>query len=245
MRGSTNTNVSAMTARETAIVAQRFQPVRFFSSASSRSTRTSSSSGSSESAAWSSESDIGADDTRRVTRHRRTRTLSSVRRGRATAGTVAAMACTLWLAAAALGLPPFTTGAKSAPAVGTAQAEVFGLAAGCHATFDRVVLRTRLGTPGYAVRYVSRVVRDPSGLPLPLRGSARLLVVLRPARAHTAGGAALLPAAVSPSCPNLLQVKTAGDFEGVVSLGFGLQRKTGFRVFRLASPARIVIDVAH
>jgi hypothetical protein len=40
-------------------------------------------------------------------------------------------------------------------------------------------------------------------------------------------------------------VKIAGDFEGVVSFGLGLRRKTGFRVFRLTAPTRIVIDVAH
>jgi hypothetical protein len=33
--------------------------------------------------------------------------------------------------------------------------------------------------------------------------------------------------------------------EGVVSFGLGLRRTTGFRVFRLTGPARIVVDVAH
>ena len=50
---------------------------------------------------------------------------------------------------------------------------------------------------------------------------------------------------LTPQCPNLLQVKKAGDFEGVVSFGFGLRRMTGFRVFRLTNPTRVVIDVAH
>lgn len=156
-----------------------------------------------------------------------------------------AAAFALGCAAAALALPRFTTAPKSAPASGPAQAEVFALAIGCHPTFDRLVLSARPGTPGYDVRYVARVVADPSGLPVPLLGNARILVVLRPARAHSSGGAALLPAAVTPLCPNLRQVKRAGDFEGVVSVGLGLKRKTGFRVFRLTAPTRIVIDVAH
>jgi hypothetical protein len=50
---------------------------------------------------------------------------------------------------------------------------------------------------------------------------------------------------VTPRCPNLRQVKGAGDFEGVVSFGLGLRHKAGFRVFRLTGPTRIVIDVAH
>ena len=41
------------------------------------------------------------------------------------------------------------------------------------------------------------------------------------------------------------QVKKVGDFEAVVSFGLGLRRKTGFRVFRLSGPRRIVVDVAH
>ena len=55
----------------------------------------------------------------------------------------------------------------------------------------------------------------------------------------------LLPRTRTPLCSNLRQVKTAGDFEGIVTFGLGLRRKTGFRVFRLTRPKRIVIDVAH
>ena len=43
----------------------------------------------------------------------------------------------------------------------------------------------------------------------------------------------LLPSTLTPKCSNLRQVKKAGDFEGVVSYGLGLSRRTGFRVFRL------------
>ena len=69
----------------------------------------------------------------------------------------------------------------------------------------------------------------------------------RPAsRAGThVGGANLLPSVTTPLCSNLRQVKKAGDFEGVVSFGLGLRRRTGFRVFRLSAPTRIVVDVAH
>jgi hypothetical protein len=147
-------------------------------------------------------------------------------------------------AAAALGLPPFTTERKSAAASG-AQAELFGIAVGCHPKFDRFVIRARLGTPGYVVRYKRRIVEDGSGRPVRLRGTKRIHVVIRRARAHTEAGSPLLPRVLTPLCPNLRQVKDAGDFEGVVSFGLGLRRKTGFRVFRLTNPTRIVVDVAH
>ncbi|MEA2133000.1 MAG: hypothetical protein QOC68_909 [Solirubrobacteraceae bacterium] len=150
----------------------------------------------------------------------------------------------LALAAVALGLPPFTTAPKSSPGSG-GQAELFGVAAGCHATFDRFVIRARFGTPRYDVRYVRRIVADGSGRPVSLLGTKRIRVVIRNARGHTQGGTNLLPQVRTPLCPNLRQIKTAGDFEGVVSFGLGLRRRTGFRVFRLTGPTRIVVDIAH
>ena len=163
---------------------------------------------------------------------------------RRVAVTLVTLASFLGLAAVAFGLPPFTTAPKSSGGSG-GQAEVFGVATGCHATFDRFVIRARFATPGYAVRYVRRIVADGSGEPVPLRGTKRIRVIVRNARGHTQGGTNLLPAVRTPLCPNLRQVKTAGDFEGVVTFGLGLRRKTGFRVFRLTAPTRIVIDVAH
>ena len=53
------------------------------------------------------------------------------------------------------------------------------------------------------------------------------------------------PIVRTPRFPTLQQVEEAGDFEGVVSFGVGLRRRTGFRAFHLSSPGRIVLDVAH
>lgn len=156
---------------------------------------------------------------------------------------VALVAC-LGVAAEALGLPPFTTAPKTSPG-GGGQAVLYGAAAGCHPTFDRFVIRARLATPGYDVRYVKQIIADPSGRPVALQGAQRIRVVVRQARGHTQAGTNLLPAVMTPLCSNLRQVKAAGDFEGVVSFGLGLRHKTGFRVFRLTGPTRIVIDVAH
>lgn len=156
------------------------------------------------------------------------------------------IAATMFFAAGsvALGLPPFTTAPKSAAPVGAGQAELFGLAAGCHPTFDRVVVRTRFATAGYRARYVRRILQ-PSGRALSVRGAALLELAVRPARGHTPGGAALLPAGRTSDCPSLLEVKRAEDFEGVVVLGLGARTKTPFRVFRLTHPNRIVVDLLH
>jgi hypothetical protein len=150
----------------------------------------------------------------------------------------------LGLASSALGLPPFTTAPKSAPGSG-GQVELYRIDAACHASFDRFVIRARSGTPRYDVRYVSKIVADGSGDTVSLQGTKRLRFVLDNARAHTQSGRVLLPNGKTPLCSNLRQLKLAGDFEGVVTFGLGLRRKTGFRVFRLTGPPRVVIDVAH
>lgn len=150
----------------------------------------------------------------------------------------------LALPAVAFGLPPFSTAPKSAPG-SPPTAEVFGTAVACHATFDRFVIRTRFGAASYAVRYVRKIISDGSGRTVRLQGRKRLRVVMRDTRAHTQSGGVLIPNVRTPLCPNLRQVKVAGDFEGVVTFGLGLHRKTGFRVFRLTAPSRVVIDVAH
>ena len=149
-------------------------------------------------------------------------------------------------AGVAFGLPPFTTGTKSSPPATVSQAQLVRITTGCGASYDRLVFRFGFGKPGYRVRYVARVFKDPSGKPLPLPGSARLSITFQNARAHTAGGAAIaIPPVITPGCSNLLKVKQAGDFEGVVSYGAGLAHRAGFRVFRLTGPTRVVIDVAH
>jgi hypothetical protein len=154
------------------------------------------------------------------------------------AAAVIGLVAFLGFAADALGLPPFTTAPKTSSG-GAGQAEMFAISVGCHPTFDRFVIRARNARPGYDVRYVRRVVADPSGLTVRLRGTKRILLVSHNATGHQ------LPRTRTPLCANLRQVKVAGDFEGVVSFGLGLARKTGFRVFRLTGPTRIVVDVKH
>lgn len=90
--------------------------------------------------------------------------------------------------AAAWGLPPFTTAPKSSPPGAVGQAELYSVTVGCHATYDRLVLRFRFAKPGYNVRAVAQVTEDASGKPVRLLGNARLLVVARGARGHSANG---------------------------------------------------------
>lgn len=47
----------------------------------------------------------------------------------------------------------------------------------------------------------------------------------------------------TPRFPELREIAGAGDFEGVVSFGLGLTAESGFRVFTLTNPDRLVVDV--
>ena len=60
-----------------------------------------------------------------------------------------------------------------------------------------------------------------------------------------AGAPTSVPHVITPLFPQLRQVRKTGEFEAVVSFGLGLRSRHGFRVFRLTSPTRVVIDLAH
>lgn len=111
------------------------------------------------------------------------------------------------------------------------------------AGFDRVVFDLS-GPTGYRAEYVRQVTQDGSGRPLALRGRAFLKVRLQPAAAHTRAGRPTAPGRIRPNFAALREVRSAGDFEGVVTYGLGLAARTDFRVFTLTSPQRLVVDVA-
>jgi hypothetical protein len=159
----------------------------------------------------------------------------------------AALAAMLVFAAAAFGLPPFSTDPQSAGPRDGGQSELSGASVGCHKRFDRFVVRVGAVTPAaYRARYVNKIVADGTGATVRLLGTKRLRVLFPTARAHReSDGAPLVARTLTPKCPNLRQVKLAGDFEGVVTFGFGLRAKNGFRAFRLTSPDRVVVDVKH
>jgi hypothetical protein len=143
--------------------------------------------------------------------------------------TLAGAAVFLAAAAPARGLPAFTTSPKTSPDTRD-PALLHDAATGCHPKFDRFVVQADFNTPGYDVRYV---------------GAHRLRVTFSLAGGHDNRGTNHLPRTLTPWCPNLIQVKETGDSGGTVSFGVNLRKKTGFRVFRLTHPTRVVIDVAH
>jgi hypothetical protein len=123
--------------------------------------------------------------------------------------------------------------------------EVTGIRVGHHAKFDRIVVDLDGKAPGYSVRYVKNVHRDPSGKIAKLLGPRSLLIVLSPANGHdpnTGDPTLTTPLKVKWRLDEVRETKVVGDFEAVFSIGVGLAHKTPFRV---RTPTRIVVDVHH
>jgi hypothetical protein len=115
-----------------------------------------------------------------------------------------------------------------------------------HSGFDRVVITIDGRIPGWKVTSEHRFFRDGSGTRVPIRGG--LQVALNPARAHNNSGHSVYggPMLVRPMLPTLKAIAMTGDFEGYVTFAFGLDpQRSAYRIFRLNSPQRIVIDFKH
>jgi hypothetical protein len=119
------------------------------------------------------------------------------------------------------------------------------ISAAHHPGFDRLVFQFSGPVPAqYSARYVSQVIADPSGLPVNVVGSAKLLVRFSPAAGHNAQGNVTYGATQRTyALPGLIQVVKAGDFESVLSFGVGVARAEPFHMFTLTRPSRVVIDV--
>ncbi len=152
--------------------------------------------------------------------------------------------------------PAVRWGSLTKIAAGMTTAPIAAVRTGRHPCFDRVVidLRSGSGPLGYQVRYVSTVHREGSGAVVPLRGGARLAVVVRaPAYDVRTGSPTFKPANPAEITRvagylTLRQVAFAGSFEGQSTFGIGVRARLPFRVFVLDGPGaghRLVIDIAH
>jgi hypothetical protein len=133
------------------------------------------------------------------------------------------------------------------------QAPVTNVRTGRHACYDRIVVDIRGRAPGYDVRYVNAVYTDGAGHLVPLRGGAKLQIVVRAPAYNSAGKATYSPKngrelTSVAGYSTFRQVAFAGTFEGQTTIGLGVRARLPFRVYTLAGPGsntRLVIDVAH
>ncbi|MFE2558060.1 hypothetical protein ACFXGT_18955 [Streptomyces sp. NPDC059352] len=161
------------------------------------------------------------------------------------------------LAAAAAGMllvagigATIPAGASSAPARASTPptiAQVVNARWGGHATFDRIVIDVRGAVPPVTVRQVSALHYDGSGQRVPLAGKYFLEIGLSPAAAHDDAGRSVYqgPRLLKIYLPTLKGIALTGDFEGVVTIGAAFDTKPAYKTFRLHSPERLVVDVAH
>jgi hypothetical protein len=96
--------------------------------------------------------------------------------------------------------------------------------------------------PAYSVsrQASAQFVKDASGQPVTMRGSAGLHIVF-----HGASGATSYSGSrdQTPGLPVVQEVEQLGDFEAVLSWGAGLSHASCLRTLELSNPTRVVIDV--
>jgi len=133
-------------------------------------------------------------------------------------------------------------------------APITNVRAGRQACFDRMVVDLRGRGAGYNVRYVSQVLSEGQGAVVPLRGGARLSVVIKaPAYDINTGRMTYQPAKPRElvnvaGFSTFRQIAWGGTFEGYTTIGLGVRARLPMQVFILNGPgtgSRVVIDVAH
>ncbi|HET8681785.1 MAG TPA: hypothetical protein VFM54_07905 [Micromonosporaceae bacterium] len=83
--------------------------------------------------------------------------------------------------------------------------------------------------PSYHLSYVPRLLGEGSGAPIPLAGNSVLRIQFTPAQAHDNAGASTIQLAADRqvNLRNLRSYAPAGDFEGYLSYGLGIQVAAG------------------
>jgi len=151
------------------------------------------------------------------------------------------------LALGAAGVLTAGSSAQVAPshvAATATAARLVAVRAAHHPGYDRIVFEFSGPAPSRQhVRYVNRLIADPSGRPIPIAGRAILAASFFPATARGAAASVTAPGRVAFALPNVMTVVRAGDFESVLSYGIGLAKRTTFHVFTLTNPSRVVIDI--
>ena len=134
--------------------------------------------------------------------------------------------------------------------------QITNVRSGRHRCFDRLAIdinsRGR-GTPGFQVTYVARVTRDGSGARVPLRGGAKLRVIVKAPAYDDDGNATYRPddrreLVDVAGYRTFRQVAWAGSFEGQTTIGLGVRSRLPMRAFvidREGGGHTVVVDVAH
>jgi hypothetical protein len=148
------------------------------------------------------------------------------------------------------------TGWGSLPEASTYQGygQLMNIRTGRHTCYDRIVFDVQGKPSWFRVHYVNNVYTVGEGKLVPLRGGAKLEIIVSVTPFDTDDGYLTYD---PPNYDELTdvhgyrtfrQVADAGSFEGETVIGVGVRARLPFRVFTLTGPGnagRIVVDVAH
>lgn len=133
-------------------------------------------------------------------------------------------------------------------------APITNVRAGRNTCFDRMVVDLRGKGAGFTVRYVAQVRNQGQGAVIPLRGGAKLDVVIKAPTYNVSTGASTYNPASSRELVNVTgfstfrQIASGGSFEGYTTVALGVRARLPMRAFILDGPgvrSRLVVDVAH
>ncbi|HET9657550.1 MAG TPA: hypothetical protein VFP72_19520 [Kineosporiaceae bacterium] len=135
----------------------------------------------------------------------------------------------------------------------TVNSVVRGVRAGRHDCYDRLVIDLSGPVSTVRVFYTAQVRMDGSGLAVPLRGGAKLQIVVSAPSYDAAYRPTYRPAnprelVAVTGYRTFRQVASAGSFEGWSTFGLGVRARLPMRALLLPGPgtgARLVVDVAH
>ena len=143
---------------------------------------------------------------------------------------------------------PGNTQPDTGHASANAHVTVRDIRIGHYAGFDRVVFEVGgTGTPGWSVRYVDQAISQGSGKPIKVSGKGVLQVTVTGAGYPSDTGVKEY-AGPNPRSTAGTHAVTAvafdGTYEGTTEAFIGTAARTPFRVYRLDSPSRVVVEVA-
>ena len=147
------------------------------------------------------------------------------------------------LAILGLGLPLLSTPPVAATPDRVASPTLTSVTAQHVGNVDRVTFGFSNGLPAHVYpQWVDTLVHDGSGLPVRVAGAKILVVGFTSATAHDQDGATIATR-TAYALPNVITSVSAGDFEGYVTIGLGVQKRTSYTVTKLQNPDRVVVDV--